>query len=201
MPYKTPEDTRMANRRYYQRHKEQLAEKKKEYRAQNKEKVAETQKKYYERNKEELATNNKRWRQDNKEKLKKYKTEYYQKNKVDINKRVAKWRAEHKELHRARARRFHEQNPESGKVSRHRRRARIAKAGGRFTAEDIRNMYATQGAKCYYCSISIEDGYHIDHMLPISRCGTNSPENLCLACAPCNFKKHTKTAEEFISVG
>lgn len=72
-------------------------------------------------------------------------------------------------------------------------------AEGRFTAEDIKDLYVTQGGRCYYCRVEIEAGYHIDHMLPISRGGTNGPENLALACAPCNLSKHTKTAEEFMT--
>ena len=72
-------------------------------------------------------------------------------------------------------------------------------AEGSFTVTDIKDLYATQGGRCYYCSVDIETGYHIDHMLPISRGGTNGPENLALACAPCNLSKHTKTAEEFMT--
>ncbi len=84
-------------------------------------------------------------------------------------------------------------------VCNQRRRSRKKSVGGEFTATDIKDLYATQGGRCYYCSIDIEAGYHIDHMLPISRGGTNGPENLALACAPCNLSKHTKTAEEFMT--
>ena len=71
---------------------------------------------------------------------------------------------------------------------------------GEFTKMDIRNMYAIQGARCYYCSVVIENGYHIEHMTPLSRGGMNDVSNICLACAPCNMSKRTKTAEEFIRV-
>jgi 5-methylcytosine-specific restriction endonuclease McrA len=81
------------------------------------------------------------------------------------------------------------------------RRAKKYAAEGSFTAEDIKNLYATQGGRCYYCSIEIEEGYHIEHMTPLSRGGRNDVSNICLACAPCNLKKHTKTAEEFLSAG
>jgi len=70
-------------------------------------------------------------------------------------------------------------------------------AKGSFTAEDIKDLYATQGGRCYYCSVSIEESYHIDHMQPLSRGGRNDVSNICLACVPCNLSKHTKTAEEF----
>ena len=70
-------------------------------------------------------------------------------------------------------------------------------AEGSFTPEDIKDLYATQGGSCYYCSVDIEGGYHIEHMTPLSRGGRNDVSNICLACAPCNLRKHTKTAEEF----
>ncbi len=77
------------------------------------------------------------------------------------------------------------------------RRARKLKAEGSFTAEDIKDLYATQGGRCYYCSVDLKEGYHIDHMTPLIRGGRNDVSNLCLACPRCNLRKHTKTAEEF----
>lgn len=68
---------------------------------------------------------------------------------------------------------------------------------GKFTKEDIKDLYASQGGRCYYCSVEIEEGYHIEHMTPLSRGGRNDVSNVCLACAPCNLKKQTKTVEEF----
>ena len=77
------------------------------------------------------------------------------------------------------------------------RRALKANAKGTLTKEDVSNLYATQGGSCYYCSVDIEGSYHIEHMTPLSRGGMNDVSNICLACAPCNLKKHTKTADEF----
>lgn len=52
---------------------------------------------------------------------------------------------------------------------------------------------------CFYCnreSRSYRAGpggkpWHIDHHTPLARGGTNEPENLVLACASCNTRKHT----------
>ena len=94
-------------------------------------------------------------------------------------------------------------NPErvkvNAKVGYHKRRARIVEVGGSFTAEDIRNMYTSQGARGYYCSVSIEDKYEIEHMTPISKGGSNWIDNICLACVQCNRSKHVQTAEEFMN--
>lgn len=49
---------------------------------------------------------------------------------------------------------------------------------------------------CVYCGC--EDGpYHIDHILPSSRGGSDDVSNLALACAPCNISKRNRTPEEW----
>ena len=155
-------------------------------------------------NKEHQLKRQHEYRQANKESIAEYKKKYAQENKERIRKKTKKYTVLHAEEARVRAAAWYKENPKrakaSGEIARHRRRARIAKVGGKFTKEDIRNMYATQGARCYYCSISIEDKYHIDHMNPISRSGSNWIDNICLACVRCNLSKHTKTAKEFMNV-
>lgn len=163
----------------------------------------EYQKQYAECHKEEKAAYGKKWREDNKEKKKEMDATYYKENREQVRKRASEYTAAHTEENRARAARWYKKNPERGKanakVAKHKRRARLTKVGGSFTKADIRNLYATQGAKCYYCSVSIEEEYHIDHMTPIIRGGSNDISNLCLTDPDCNMRKHTKTAEEFMN--
>ncbi len=145
-----------------------------------------------------------RWYSGHKEQAKASKQIYIEKNAEVVAKRRRRYTATHGEENRARAAKWYAENPERGKanakIANHKRRARIAKVGGSFTKSNIRDLYATQGARCYYCSISIEDKYHIDHMNPISRSGSNWIDNICLACVRCNLSKHTKTAKEFMNV-
>ena len=39
--------------------------------------------------------------------------------------------------------------------------------------------------------------YHIEHLLPIARGGTNAKKNIVLACRDCNLEKFTMTEEEY----
>jgi 5-methylcytosine-specific restriction endonuclease McrA len=80
-------------------------------------------------------------------------------------------------------------------INEHRRR----NAPGSFNANDIKRMYEHQNGKCVYCSIDLSGGYHIDHIWPISRGGTNYPENLQLLCPQCNLRKGAKLPEVFLS--
>lgn len=52
------------------------------------------------------------------------------------------------------------------------------------------------GAVCLYCG-DTDGPFHIDHMTPLARGGSNRDENLCVACAPCNLRKAAKVGSEW----
>lgn len=127
---------------------------------------------------------------------------------------MIEWRANNREKARAVSRRAYRNNPEYHKgyqkryrrenphkiaVHHSRRRARFVSAEGSFSGSDITSLFETQGGKCAYCGTSIKNGYHVDHIVPLSRGGSNWPENLCLACPPCNLAKNDKTPEEWLA--
>lgn len=52
--------------------------------------------------------------------------------------------------------------------------------------------------KCAYCETMVEGSKaHLDHIIPISRGGLHSVENLCAACPPCNLSKQGKLVTEW----
>ncbi len=140
-----------------------------------------------------------KWRTANPEKAKAYCDKWREKNKEHTIEYSRRYRETHREKTRESSKQYAKNNPKKRCTNQQNYMARKKNVGGSFTATDIKDLYATQGGRCYYCSVDIEAGYHIDHMFPISRGGTNGPENLALSCAPCNLSKHTKTAEEFMS--
>jgi hypothetical protein len=50
------------------------------------------------------------------------------------------------------------------------------------------------GFACQYCGRKIEDGVklHIDHIIPLSKGGTDAEGNLTTSCEDCNLNKHSK---------
>ena len=58
--------------------------------------------------------------------------------------------------------------------------------------------YKTNG-KCSYCGIELDpfSDWHIDHIFPKSRGGSNELENLTPACKSCNSSKGSKTIDEW----
>ena len=82
------------------------------------------------------------------------------------------------------------------------RRAMKINAEGSFTVEEILILFDVQSGSCVYCGTELNrtgsSHYHIDHIKPLSRGGTNYVDNLQLLCPHCNLSKSKKTHEEFL---
>lgn len=61
---------------------------------------------------------------------------------------------------------------------------------------NVRGDVMAEGA-CAYCGRK-EGPFEIDHIMPWSRGGSDSRENLTLACRPCNRSKRDMTPEEWL---
>ena len=70
-----------------------------------------------------------------------------------------------------------------------RRRGRESNADGEFTAADIQRIGDRQKWKCHWCGKPTKQRYHIDHLIPLAKGGSNWPSNLVIACAGCNQSK------------
>jgi 5-methylcytosine-specific restriction endonuclease McrA len=72
----------------------------------------------------------------------------------------------------------------------HKRRALERAAVGSFTAQDIENLKRLQNMVCACgCGRSLYAGFHVDHVMPLARGGTNWPSNLALLSPICNRTK------------
>jgi len=57
-------------------------------------------------------------------------------------------------------------------------------------------------AVCYYCQKHCLSGdIHFDHIVPLSKGGAHSVENLCVSCATCNLTKKAKPIHAWIRIG
>lgn len=113
------------------------------------------------------------------------------------NERNAKWREENRTKANALKTEWRRKNPRSHAAHEAKRRAAKKNCEGSHTARDVEVIFKRQGGKCAYCQRTVNE-YHVDHVMPLSRGGSNGPENLAIACPTCNLKKNNKTVSEFI---
>jgi 5-methylcytosine-specific restriction endonuclease McrA len=60
-----------------------------------------------------------------------------------------------------------------------------------------KNIFVRDGFRCLYCGARAPKAVlELEHIVPKSKGGPSSWENLCAACHPCNQKKGDKTLEE-----
>lgn len=92
-------------------------------------------------------------------------------------------------------------------------RARLAKLKGVKTSsirmtdleweckpQDLAKLFEKQNGKCFYCKCKLKhDWLQVDHVVPLSRGGKNTLDNIVLTCKDCNNLKNTKTGEEFFA--
>lgn len=95
---------------------------------------------------------------------------------------------------------YHRRYPEKLKARKARRRAREAGAPGQYTAADVRRQLRAQRGRCYWCGAKLGDDYHVDHVIPLAKGGSNGPENIVCACGPCNLSKGDKMPADFAGV-
>jgi len=189
---------------------------KRRYRQENLEKVKERNAKYRANNHEKEVERWKRYREENADSIRLKKRQYWIDNLDANHERQRRYREQNAELVRAQKRLYRKANIEdarerdrryrkSHKVQRRiwesARRARKRSAPGSYTVADIERQYQAQKGKCYYCGMKVGKQYHIDHVVPLSRGGSNSPENVVIACPDCNFGKNNKLPHEWAAGG
>lgn len=166
-------------RQYYQERRMEIIQSQKEWRAKNRERHREY---------------NHRWRQEHSEEKKLYSRRYYQEHQEDDLARSRRWQQDNPEKVAARNRRWQKKNPEKMRIYVTHRRARKMKAKGHASAEQILARIEYYGGLCYLCGKPYEA---IDHVIPLSRGGSNWPANQRPICGSCNSRKGAKLLQEF----
>ena len=209
----TPEEKKEYMRQYRERNKDRIAAKAREYQLANSERIKEQarryrqtdafkekkkgyDKKYYEKNKgkmlqyfkdkylsnpEKVKQSVKSWQMRNKEKVIQYKRNYVANNPGKRSASNANWA---------------KKNPDIRKANFNNRRER--KRTGIISSERIKKLVLLQKGNCYYCGKQLSEyGFHVDHIIPLSKGGTNTNDNIQLLCPRCNLSKGSKHPVDF----
>jgi 5-methylcytosine-specific restriction endonuclease McrA len=108
-----------------------------------------------------------------------------------------KWRDTNRELQNQSVANWKKRNLDRHATYERNRRALKKGCEGRHTHEDVVALFNKQKGECYYCTDPLSDGYHVDHKTALAKGGSNGPENIALACPPCNLRKGILSAAEF----
>jgi hypothetical protein len=169
--------------------------------------------KFYQANREKILAQNAAWRKANPGKVRAMAVAWVAANPEKTRAATAAWRKANPERARAMCAAWRKANPEGANAARvawatvnpekgradcANRRARISGAEGRHTAEEVKRLLARQKYLCAVCKKSIEVGYHKDHIVPLSRGGSNYIRNIQLLCPTCNCKKGSKHPIRFM---
>lgn len=173
------------------------------YEANAEKKIGQTRA-YYAANKERALAKQREYSVKNKARIAARRREYATRNAERISEHRRQFRMQHKELLSERNRVYRAANKErlavTARARLHIRRARIFQADGEYTGADIQAQYERQKGRCYYAACGhskLGDKYHVDHVVPLARGGTNWPDNIVLACPACNLSKHNRLPHEW----
>jgi len=217
-------------REHYQENREDLNTKRREHRSEHRDEANKKQKEYRKKQSDEQreakSKGEKAYREEHHDTLNEYGKKYYSDHKEELNEKgriyreehqdeIREWRRTYNEEHReekATRDKEYRQTPQGRMVRRaahHRRRARKKGSGGSYTAAQIQAQLKRQKYRCYYAGcghakFEKKNGkhiFHIDHIVPLSRGGTNTIDNIVLSCPTCNMHKHNKLPHEWSTGG
>ena len=122
----------------------------------------------------------------------------YQAGKARELERNKAWSNRNREYHRTLNRAWAKTNPIAARALVARRRAALRSAEGRYRLGDVLKLLIQQENRCAACQDDISNRFEIDHVTPLSRGGSNWPDNIQLLCMPCNRSKSYKTPDEWV---
>ena len=171
-----PEKSRAATREYSKKYPDKRRSSYRNYLSTHKKEYLEYQRCWRERHKEQQLEYGRKYRLENKEKLSQRAKENY----ITIRDGVI-----------ARVKQYKQTHPITRKSSKHRRRVMERTAIGHFNDEEWRKLTSDCGNVCACCKQ--EKTLTVDHIVPLSKGGTNKIENIQPLCLSCNSRKHDKT--------
>lgn len=195
--------------------KERLRERQKESKRRsnikNREKIREYNLRYRAENRERVIALCKRWRTENADQVREYRKRYYAQNRERVLAAFKRWSSENRERRceysrqyrianleavKERARRWCKAHPDLVVQYATRRRIRLANAEGSHTHQEWLAVVWAQQFCCAHCG-----SYELltrDHIVPITKGGSDYISNIQGLCRSCNSRKKDKMPDDLV---
>jgi 5-methylcytosine-specific restriction endonuclease McrA len=185
---------------YFQKNRTEILNKNKQWRMKNPEKTRKYTRDYQANwrmtDPDGYKLYNKKYRTA--ERNRKYSLEDYYRNRPARLTAAKEWRKANPETASAIAKNWRKLNQQKCSALRRSYKLRKRGAEGSHSGSDIKRIYMSQKEKCPICRKPLNNIYHVDHVMPLSRGGTNWSSNLQLLCPRCNLKKSAKDPIAFM---
>lgn len=192
------EQRRKAYKEWVSRNRQYRQQYTREWRKSHPEAVRETQKKAYSKHIEKRRAHNKEYRIQHREeinaKLKEYYRRTYALKREWLLQQTKEYSKAHPEIRRKCYRNWVKKNPHYHSTKSAERRIKLLALPTDDAASTvIKNAKAKKTFVCYYCKKRFpRSKMHIDHIVPVSKNGTHTADNLCISCKTCNLCKNAK---------
>jgi 5-methylcytosine-specific restriction endonuclease McrA len=118
---------------------------------------------------------------------------YREKNSEKCRSLVSEWYRANIERAKATIKRARQANPALAVIRQHRRRALFLACEGEYTQREWETLCALYDHRCLCCGK--QGDLTVDHVIPLSKGGSNSIENIQPLCHSCNSSKRIKTTD------
>ena len=179
--------------------KAKVSEYNRRYRERNPEKSKEHKRKDYVKHREQYRKTSKEWRERIVEQRRIDQAAWYEKNRaITLAKQKKKYDADPAMRQRIveSTKRRRQADPYKRRIEDQRYRA-AREATPELTMKQWREVLSYYNNACAYCGIR-NVTFTVEHIIPVSRQGTNDPYNLAPACLKCNCSKQAATLIEFL---
>ena len=196
---------------------EKLRAYQKKWREENRAKICSYSKKWRDKNKPTVAAKTKKWAAENPDRVRELRRRWYANNPEKSKEMDRLRRLKHADKIRERNRRYQQANRdkikawhrksylkhrterlEYSRITNHNRRAAMARGEG-LTYGLPRRLLASQNFKCVHCPADLHKGYHMDHIVALSKGGPHKDENIQLLCPACNLSKFNLDEAEWLA--
>ena len=164
----------------------------------NIENIRERNKLYYQENSGVIKARAIKHHYDNHEQVLARKRAYHHKHKEDISRKNRLYRINNNEHVTNLARIWRQNNKEKVREMKRRYKHKRRSAMGSLSVGIAKKLYELRKGRCVCCGVSIKNGYHIDHIMPLALGGTNTDDNVQLLSPSCNLSKSAKHPVDYM---